>query len=92
MNLEELNNLIDAAYNNSIVNPQRIFAYEVSPNTTIQVDLYETIIENGFRVICKIKNTEENTITIRSKNYGPDINSEINWTTYNIVPYMRDKL
>jgi hypothetical protein len=87
MNLSTINSIIDSVYIESIQNPQRIFPYEISQNVTLQVDLYENNNGNGFRVACKMFDSINKTVKIRVRNYGPDVNSELVWTTYKYPIY-----
>lgn len=79
MNIDLINFEINLAYNNAIKNGgQRLNKRTVFPNITIKTDSYTSKTGNGFRVVCIVKRND-GAFVKRVKNYGPDINSEIEW-------------
>ena len=86
MNYDNLDLIINSAFDAALNDGKRVLQHEIAPNTTLQTDVYETKRGSGFRVVCRINNPEERTTTIRVRNYGPDVNSERHWTTYTF-PY-----
>jgi hypothetical protein len=85
MNLEPLNQAIEAAYQTALTNPHRVPPQEIAPNVMLQTDIYVSPFGSGFRVVCKIFNPEDKTLTLRVKNQGPDTESEKTWTTYKMI-------
>lgn len=84
MDIASINLAINAAYNIAIENGGKRAAPQViAPNVTLQTNTYSSINGSGFRVICIIKR-EDGAFIMRVKNYGPDINSEIDWPSGNI--------
>jgi hypothetical protein len=85
MDLNVINSAIEEAYTYALVSPKRVLPQEIFPNVTLQTDVYVSPNGSGFRVICKITNFSEKTITIKIRNYGPDIKSELNWKTFSLL-------
>jgi hypothetical protein len=79
MNLEPLNQAIEAAYAAALANPQRVMPQDIAPNVSLQTDTYIAPTGNGFRVVCRIRVPEANYTAIRIKNHGPDTASEQDW-------------
>jgi hypothetical protein len=79
MNIEQINQLIEEAYQEALNNPQRILPYSIDNNITLQTDLYSNDGENGFKIICTISFPNINFNLYKVRNYGPDVNSEQDW-------------
>jgi hypothetical protein len=79
MNLEPLNQAIEAAYQAALANPQRVLPQTIAPNVTLQTDTYVAPTGNGFRVVCRIKVPEANFTATRVRNHGPDTASKQEW-------------
>jgi hypothetical protein len=79
MNTKILDKEIDFLYYQSLEDAQIISPYFVRGNKNFicEVETYESLEGNGFRVVGKLK--ENGKTYIRVKNYGPDINSEKAW-------------
>lgn len=79
MNLETLNQIIESAYQDALLNPQRVLVQEIMPNVTLQTDIYTAPNGSGFRIVCNISIPEANLTITKVRNHGPDISSEKDW-------------
>lgn len=79
MNIEQINQLIEQEYQTALNNPQRVMPYNIDSNITLQTDLYSSEEGNGFKVVCIVNFPEINFSVYKVRNYGPDINSEMDW-------------
>jgi hypothetical protein len=82
MNFELINQAIESAYQQALQNPQIVPPQEIKENVMLHTETYISPNGNGFRVVCRILHDDNETITFRVKNYGPDIRSERSWTTF----------
>jgi hypothetical protein len=82
MNIESINQAIESAYQQALQNPQIVQPQEIAENVTLHTEIYYSPNGSGFRVVCRILHDDNETITFRVKNHGPDIKSERSWTTY----------
>lgn len=84
MNIEQINQLIEEAYQSALNNPQRVLPYNISDNVTLQTDLYSSDEGNGFKIVCVINFPNINYSVYKVRNYGPDTTSEIDWPSEGI--------
>jgi hypothetical protein len=79
MNLTELNIAIENAYQNALINLERVLPYSIAENVTLQTDIYSSPAGNGFRIKCIVDFPGINFSVARVRNHGPDTASELEW-------------
>lgn len=79
MNMESINQAIDAAYSAALADPQRVMPHAIAENVTLQTDTYVAPGGSGFRVVCRVSVPESHFTVSRVRNHGPDARSERGW-------------
>jgi len=79
MNIEQLNQIIETLYQQTLQNPQRVEPYNITDNITLQVDTYSSPNGDGFYVICTVNTPNLNYKVTRIRNYGPNSKNEKDW-------------
>lgn len=91
MNINQINQLIDEAYEAALLNPTTVARHYIFDNVSLQTDIYTSPYGDGFRIVCIISDNEGRFI-MRVKNHGPDILSEIEWPNENIETALQNSI